>query len=98
MPDSFYKRFGELIPNAISLTLKNGDTFHGSYLANEKRMSGLLGLIQLKHLERKDLVLFTYCGAGKFDIVIFDKKKIERILIDDGASTGNHLYLNTFGY
>lgn len=65
-------------------------------MRNEKRMSGLLELIRLKRIERKDMVLFTYCGAGKFDIVIFDKKKIERIVTDDGANTGNYFYLHTF--
>lgn len=50
-------------------------------------MFGLLDMICLKNLERKDILMFTYCGDGRFDIVVFDKSKVEKFYKDSEAVT-----------
>lgn len=60
IPDTFAERFGENIPAAIKFVFQNGERFSGTYLGNEKKMTGLLQLIELERLERRDTVLFTY--------------------------------------
>lgn len=54
-------------------------------------MSGLLEMIVKMYLVRKDIVVFTYCGSGLFDIVIFQKSKVEKVLLADTSDTGTIL-------
>lgn len=35
-------------------------------------------MIIMKHVEKKDLMLFTYYGTGHFDVVLFSKSKVEK--------------------
>ncbi|KAK1378622.1 hypothetical protein POM88_025366 [Heracleum sosnowskyi] len=41
-------------------------------------MLGLVEIIMYTHLEEGELCLFTYCGNGKFEIVVFDISKVEK--------------------
>lgn len=52
-------------------------------------MTSLLEMVRLKYLERKDSLMFTYLGDGRFDTVIFDKTKVQKIYHDSEATTGS---------
>lgn len=56
---------------------------------DEKKMTGLHQLIVLKRLERRDTVLLTYRGEGNFEIVIFDKDKVEKVCPPKSIKKGN---------
>lgn len=88
MLDSFYDHFGELIPQSIKLSLKNGMVIQCTKVSNDNKITGLLELIGLKYLNRKDMVLFTYLGSRHFDIVIFKKSKVEKVLTGIVKETG----------
>ncbi|KAK1356566.1 hypothetical protein POM88_049822 [Heracleum sosnowskyi] len=72
VPKSFYKRFVMVIPASITFELRNGEVYHGNYVADEKKVIGL------KYLHRRDTLLFTYVGNGRFELVIFDNLKVEK--------------------
>ncbi|KAK1369930.1 hypothetical protein POM88_036022 [Heracleum sosnowskyi] len=78
VPDSFYKRFGMVIPALITFELWNGEVYHGNYVADEKKVIGLIEIIGLKNLQKRDIMLFSYVGNGRFELVIFDKFKVEK--------------------
>ncbi|KAK1365914.1 hypothetical protein POM88_000696 [Heracleum sosnowskyi] len=78
VPNSFYKRFGMVIPALITFELWNGEVYHGNYVADEKKVIGLIEIIGLKNLQKRDIMLFTYVGTGRFELVIFDKFKVEK--------------------
>lgn len=77
IPESFYSRFGNLIPASIKFQLHNGEVFNGIYVENERKMFGLLEIIGNKELEKRENLLFTYCGNGLFQLCIFDLSKVE---------------------
>lgn len=37
-------------------------------------------MVKNKYFERKDYSLFTYLGDGRFDIVIFNKTKVDKYI------------------
>ncbi|KAK1384936.1 hypothetical protein POM88_022671 [Heracleum sosnowskyi] len=78
IPGRFVRRFGKGIPGTVSFVLRNGKNFSGQYLHNERKMLGLVEIIMYTHLEEGELCLFTYCGNGKFEIVVFDISKVEK--------------------
>ncbi|KAK1354320.1 hypothetical protein POM88_047576 [Heracleum sosnowskyi] len=79
IPRRFVRRFGKGIPGTVSFGLRNGKNFSDQYLHNERKMVGLVEIIMYTHLEEEELCLFTYCGNGKFEIVVFDISKVEKI-------------------
>ncbi|KAK1388306.1 hypothetical protein POM88_016484 [Heracleum sosnowskyi] len=84
IPRRFVRRFGKGIPGTVSFGLRNDKNFTGQYLHNERKMLGLVEIIMYTHLEEEELCLFTYCGDGKFEIVVFDISKVE---MDDPVLT-----------
>ncbi|KAK1384285.1 hypothetical protein POM88_022020 [Heracleum sosnowskyi] len=78
IPRRFVRRFGKGIPGIVSFGLRNGKNFSGQYLHNERKMLELVQIIMYTHLE-EELCLFTYCGNGKFEIVVFDISKAKKI-------------------
>ena len=83
VPESFSKRFGKLIPASVTFALKNGHILSGKYIQCETKLIGLLEMIGSDHVHRKDILLFTYQGEGRFDLVLFDKTKVEKIFERD---------------
>lgn len=58
-------------------------------------MSGLLDMIGMKYLEENDVILFTSCGAGKFEITLFDNAKVEKSLNYNLIESGMFLVCNS---
>lgn len=72
--------FGKNILEAVSFSLSNNRLIDGRYLHEERQMIGLLDLVGLKFLQENDLILLTYRGFGRFDMVIFDNERVEKNL------------------
>ncbi|KAK1396947.1 hypothetical protein POM88_006810 [Heracleum sosnowskyi] len=102
IPGRFVRRFGKGIPGTVSFVLRNGKNFSGQYLHNERKILGLVEIIMYTHLEEGELCLFTYCGNGKFEIVVFDISKVEKnfeytVTEDDVNNSEEVLLENTAG-
>lgn len=69
--------------------MENGVIFRGTYLATAGKMFGLKHLIVLQHLDRKETMLFNYLGDVGFDIINFDKTKVEKVFANIVCATGN---------
>ncbi|KAK1360110.1 hypothetical protein POM88_044584 [Heracleum sosnowskyi] len=80
IPRRFWRRFGKGVPGSVTFDLRNGKVYSGHYLHSERKFLGLLEIITSTHLEGEEFLLFTYCGAGKFEIVVFDKSNVEKML------------------
>ncbi|KAK1401088.1 hypothetical protein POM88_000693 [Heracleum sosnowskyi] len=80
IPRRFWRRFGKGVPGSVTFDLRNGKVYSGHYLHSERKFLGLLEIITSTHLEGEEFLLFTYCGDGKFEIVVFDKSNVEKML------------------
>ncbi|KAL8121099.1 hypothetical protein AgCh_018026 [Apium graveolens] len=65
--------------SATILIFKHEDLGQFMYFESTGKISDLLELVNDKIFERKDFMLLTYRGFGKFDTVIFDSSKIEKL-------------------
>ncbi|KAK1369217.1 hypothetical protein POM88_035309 [Heracleum sosnowskyi] len=72
--------FGRNIPKSVTLCLSNGRRIDCQYLHGERKVTQLLEMAELFSLLENDLLLFTYCGGGNFDVVIFDNARVEKEL------------------
>lgn len=88
LPETFYTRFEKLIPDKVKLSLKNGKTYGGQYSKSAGKVSGIMDLVAENLFERKNFMLLTYRGCGKFDIVIFDSSKTEKMLLSRSNVNG----------
>lgn len=88
IPEPFIKRFGKDIPFAVLCALKNGKMFEGRYSKSESMLYGLMDLVTYTNLDMDDALMCTYWGNGQFDIVVFDKSKIERSIEQFGDRNG----------
>ncbi|KAK1367678.1 hypothetical protein POM88_033770 [Heracleum sosnowskyi] len=80
IPRRFWRRFGKGVPGSVTFDLRNGKVYSGHYLHSERKFLGLLEIITSTHLEGEEFLLFTYCGDGKFEIVVFNKSNVEKML------------------
>lgn len=62
--------------------------FQGTYSESERKLFGIKDLLGVNHLEEDDILLFTYCGDGRFEVEIFDNTKVEKCLMTDTDITG----------
>lgn len=58
--------FGNVIPNEVTIVLLNGSQFNGYVSKTDRRIGGLLNIIEAGYFKRRDYILFTYRGNGKF--------------------------------
>lgn len=56
-------------------------------------MTGLIDLIRTYNLQENDILLFTYYGDGRFDILIFDSSKVEKCLTTNADDTCNFFFV-----
>lgn len=84
VPTTFIDRFGKSIPAYVICSLPNGKFVEGRYSRSKEILYGLKEIIHVAELNEDDMLLFTYWGIGKFDIVVFDKSKIEKTIREDG--------------
>lgn len=80
IPSKFIKRFGNKIPEVLIYVLGNGEVIPGSYSKADKKLYGLLALFKKKLVNLFNILMFTYCGNGRFELCIFDKNRIEKTL------------------
>lgn len=88
IPENFVKRFGDIIPSDVKVVLQNGALIQAYYSKTNRKIIGLMDLVNSNYFEKKDMLLFTYRGDGVFDIVIFDKTKVEKLLPTTTSARG----------
>lgn len=82
--------------STITFELRNGEIFNGYYVANDKKIFGLLEIIGPKNLQRRENLLFTYRGDGRFAIDIFDQSKVEKYYVVAQPEIGKIIRITTF--
>lgn len=80
--------FGNVIPDEVTIVLLNGSQFKGYVSKTDRRIGGLLDIIEAGYFQKRDSILFTYQGNGKFEVVVFDRSKVEKTLRDIVTTTG----------
>ena len=93
IPEKFHNSFGKLIPAKVQLILQNGKIYNCQYSESTGKNSDIMALVNDKMFERKDFMLLTYRRSGKFDTVIFDSSKNDKLLVS--CSSRNCTTLNT---
>lgn len=63
--------------------MSNGKLVYGQYSRNEGVLFNLSGIVNYGNLVQNDIVMFTYWGTGKFDVVVFDKNRVEKAITED---------------
>lgn len=86
--------FGNVIPDEITIVLLNGSQFNGYVSKTDRRIGGLLDIIEAGYFQRRDSILFTYQGNGKFEVVVFDKSKVEKMLLVSATTTGLIIFIH----
>lgn len=78
----------ERITIKVVFHLINGTTFEGFYNNFNNTLSGLQEVYRLILLSRFDVLIFTYCGNGLFDVNAFNGKYDEKDVIGDNFDGG----------
>lgn len=79
---AFQKRFSHLLPPQIMITLPQGQTFIGSYSPPSNKIVGF------RIFEKGDIIVLTYGGEGRFEAVLFDNKRVEKVFPTGTPPTG----------
>lgn len=85
--------FGNVIPNDVTFVPSNGSQFNGYVSKPDRRIGGLLHVIESGYFRRRDSILFTYRGNGKFEVVVFDRSKVEKMLPTIATTAGLNLLI-----
>lgn len=67
------------MPKDVSIILNNGDVLAGKISLVDKKIYGLAPLYRKQFVKMFDVLMFTYCGNGRFELSVFDKSKVERL-------------------
>lgn len=79
IPETFQEMFCRQIPKVVSIILNNGDVLPGKLSLVDKRIYGLAPLYRKQFVKMFDILMFTYCGSGRFELSVFGKTKMERL-------------------
>lgn len=81
---TFIDRFGKSILAYVICSLPNGKLAEERYSISKEIHYGLKEIVHCAELNEDDILLFTYWGIEKFDIVVFDNSKVEKTIREDG--------------
>lgn len=85
---SFLNRFQNSIPPSVICSLTNEKLDKGRYSINEGLLFDLTEIVRMTKLDHDDTVLFTYCGSGHFDLVVFDRERMEKTVTEAVVAIG----------
>lgn len=91
------KRFGKHIPPSIIYSLPHGNLVKGNFSKSDRKLCGLVEFIKHIDIEIDDVLLFTHWGLGKFDVIIFDKGGVEKIIRQDEVKNGKRILNSCYG-
>lgn len=61
---------------------------HGQYSQYDGKLYGLMEIVTYANIKVDDILMFTHWGNGQFNIVIFDKSRVEKIIEETQAAIG----------
>lgn len=88
IPCPYVEMFHKQIPEEVCFALPNGKLIFGYFSKNDRKFFGMNDFGNDFQLDQYDLLLFTHWGIGQFDVVIFSRlgveKLMKKIVSDDG--------------
>ena len=87
-------RFRAVIPGSTKIRLVNGEHLDCQFNRKDRKLSGLLPIVEKKYIENWDILIFTYRGNGEFDLSLYDNSRMEKLLQINVVDIGepHHIY------
>lgn len=81
------------IPKEVCFALPNGKLIYGYFSKNDRKLFGLSDSRNNFQRHQYDKLLFTHWGVGQFDVVIFSRSGVERLMKKSIPDGGKYFHL-----
>lgn len=80
--------FRKVIPPYVLYALPDAKLFKGRYSKYDRKFYDLLGIVLYTNIKVGDVLMFTNCGFGQFDVVVFNESRVEKTIEKVAVKTG----------